>query len=137
MSGNTQKHLAREEWIGIEQQELYRYYSTQRPVDIGTYPKDPDNPLTGFLNYDERKVTLEDLLNCLEDSDMAGPSEAQPVSGESALPAEEKPHAGPPLSVQVQAQTADGGKQEPPPTKATRPTNRKKPLHKKRLAMAR
>ena len=38
----------------MEQQELYRYYSTQRPVDIGTYPKDPDNPLTGFLNYDER-----------------------------------------------------------------------------------
>ena len=37
----------------MEQQELYRYYSTQRPVDIGTYPKDPDNPLTGFLNYDE------------------------------------------------------------------------------------
>ncbi len=83
------------------------------------------------------KVTLEDLLNCLEDSDMAGPSEAQPVSGESALPAEEKPHAGPPLSVQVQAQTADGGKQEPPPAKATRPTDRKKTLHKKRLAMAR
>ncbi len=23
-------------------------------MDIGTYPKDPDNPLTGFLNYDER-----------------------------------------------------------------------------------
>ncbi|MCB5377663.1 hypothetical protein LIP85_18095, partial [Flavonifractor plautii] len=23
----------------MEQQELYRYYSTQRPVDIGTYPK--------------------------------------------------------------------------------------------------
>ena len=38
----------------MEQQELYRYYSTQRPVDIGTYPKDPDNPLVGFLNYDER-----------------------------------------------------------------------------------
>ena len=22
---------------------VYRYYSTQRPVDIGTYPKPPDN----------------------------------------------------------------------------------------------
>ena len=83
------------------------------------------------------KVTLEDLLNCLEDGDMAGPSEAQPVSGEPAPPAEEKPQAGPPLPVQVQAQTADGGKQEPPPAKATRPAVRKKPLHKKRLAMAR
>ena len=35
-------------------QEVYRYYSTQRPVDIGTYPKEPDNPMVGFLNYDER-----------------------------------------------------------------------------------
>ena len=83
------------------------------------------------------KVTLEDLLNCLEDGDMAGPSEAQPVSGEPAPPAEEKPQAGPPLPVQVQAQTADRGKQEPPPAKAARPAARKKPLHKKRLAMAR
>ena len=23
-------------------------------MDIGTYPKDPDNPLAGFLNYDDR-----------------------------------------------------------------------------------
>ena len=38
----------------MEQQELYRYYSTQRPVDIGTYPKEADNPLVGFLNYDDR-----------------------------------------------------------------------------------
>lgn len=38
----------------LEPEGVYRYYSTQRPVDIGTYPKDPDNPLTGFLNYDER-----------------------------------------------------------------------------------
>ena len=38
----------------MEQQELYRYYSTPRPVDIGTYPKEPDNPLVGFLNYDDR-----------------------------------------------------------------------------------
>lgn len=35
-------------------QEVYRYYSTQRPVDIGTYPKEPENPMVGFLNYDER-----------------------------------------------------------------------------------
>ena len=85
----------------------------------------------------KEKVTLEDLLNCLEDGDMAVPSEAQPVSGEPAPPAEEKPQAGPPLPVQVQAQTADRGKQEPPPAKAARPAARKKPLHKKRLAMAR
>lgn len=34
--------------------ELYKYYSTQRPVDIGTYPKSPENPLIGLTNYDSR-----------------------------------------------------------------------------------
>ena len=32
----------------MKQQELYRYYSTQRPVDLGTYPKEPDNPPGGL-----------------------------------------------------------------------------------------
>lgn len=34
--------------------ELYQYFSTQRPVDIGTYPKSRENPLIDFTNYDER-----------------------------------------------------------------------------------
>ena len=29
---------------GHEQAEYYRYYSTQRPVDLGTFPKPPGNP---------------------------------------------------------------------------------------------
>ena len=37
----------------MEQQELYRYYSTQRPVDIGTYPKPPDNQPLSIVNYDD------------------------------------------------------------------------------------
>lgn len=32
----------------------YRYYSTQRPVDIGTFPKPPDNKPIEIFNYDER-----------------------------------------------------------------------------------
>lgn len=35
--------------------ELYQYYSTQRPVDIGTFPKSINNPLLGFTNYDQRQ----------------------------------------------------------------------------------
>ena len=34
--------------------EHYRYYSTQRPVDIGTYPKPPGNSPVEIFNYDER-----------------------------------------------------------------------------------
>ena len=32
---------------------VYRYYSTQRPVDIGTYPKLPDNQPLFIVNYDD------------------------------------------------------------------------------------
>ena len=32
---------------------VYRYYSTQRPVDIGTYPKLPDNQPLSIVNYDD------------------------------------------------------------------------------------
>ena len=32
----------------------FRYYSTQRPVDIGTFPKPPDNPVVEIVNYDRR-----------------------------------------------------------------------------------
>ncbi len=33
---------------------LYKYYSTQRPVDIGTFPKPPHNPPDEIVNYDQR-----------------------------------------------------------------------------------
>lgn len=96
--------------------QLLQGYSLARPV-----PK-------------RERVTLEDLLDCLEDGDMAGSSEVQPVSDEPTSPAKEKTPAGPPLPVQVQAQPAAP---KPPPAKAACPAARKKPLHKKRLAMAR
>ena len=43
--------------MGIRQTEapgLYKYYSTQRPVDIGTFPKPPYNKPDEIFNYDQR-----------------------------------------------------------------------------------
>ena len=47
--------------FGVEEREPdsrrqghYRYYSTQRPVDIGTYPKPPGNSPIEIFNYDGR-----------------------------------------------------------------------------------
>lgn len=37
----------------MAKKEEYKYYSTHRPVDIGTYPKSRENPLISFSNYDE------------------------------------------------------------------------------------
>ena len=43
--------------VGIRQTEapgLYKYYSTQRPVDIRTFPKPPHNAPDEIVNYDRR-----------------------------------------------------------------------------------
>ena len=43
--------------VGIRQTQapgLYKYYSTQRPVDIGTFPKPPYNKPDEIFNYDQR-----------------------------------------------------------------------------------
>ena len=43
--------------VGIRQTEapgLYKYYSTQRPVDIGTFPKPPYNKPDEIFKYDQR-----------------------------------------------------------------------------------
>ena len=41
---------------GREQTEYYRYYSTQRPVDLGTFPKPPGNAPVEIINFDERRM---------------------------------------------------------------------------------
>lgn len=38
----------------IEAPGLYKYYSTQRLVDIGTFPKPPHNAPDEIVNYDQR-----------------------------------------------------------------------------------
>lgn len=42
----------------IPAMEQYNYFSTQRPVDIGTFPKTANGPLS-FVNFDER-LPVED-----------------------------------------------------------------------------
>jgi hypothetical protein len=42
------------EIVQIEAPGLYKYYSTQRPVDIGTFPKPPHNAPDEIVNYDQR-----------------------------------------------------------------------------------
>lgn len=39
---------------GVSEKSAYRYYSTQRPVDIGTFPKTENGPLR-LVNFDKRE----------------------------------------------------------------------------------
>ena len=41
---------------GREPAAYYRYYSTQRPVDLGTFPKPPGNAPVEIINFDERRM---------------------------------------------------------------------------------
>ena len=38
----------------MEKAQEYKYYSTQRPVDIGTFPKPAGNAPDEIVNYDKR-----------------------------------------------------------------------------------
>lgn len=38
------------------------YYSTQRPIDIGTYPKPSDNEILEIKNFDEKKEIKEENI---------------------------------------------------------------------------
>ena len=44
---------------GLQENGRYRYYSTQRPVDIGTFPKPAGNAPVEIYNYDGR-IPVED-----------------------------------------------------------------------------
>ena len=39
--------------VSVVHPGLYKYYSTQRPVDIGTFPKPPHNAPDEIVNYDQ------------------------------------------------------------------------------------
>ena len=39
---------------GVSEKSAYKYYSTQRPVDIGTFPKTENGPLR-LINFDKRE----------------------------------------------------------------------------------
>ena len=48
------QRLYRVEIAQTEAPGLYKYYSTQRPVDIGTFPKPPHNAPDEIVNYNRR-----------------------------------------------------------------------------------
>lgn len=44
----------------LQENGQYRYYSTQRPVDLGTFPKPAGNPVMEIHNYDtDRRIPVE------------------------------------------------------------------------------
>lgn len=48
--------------FGVSEKSAYKYYSTQRPVDIGTFPKTDNGPLY-HVNFDKRENVEQGQFN--------------------------------------------------------------------------
>ena len=93
---------------------VYRYYSTQRPVDIGTYPKPPDNQPLSIVNYDDdrRRPVADGRLMAWGEL-----TYAKPLTEKQMGDYELKPAPGNPDRVRpsITARLKDGTRGQEPP----------------------
>ena len=93
---------------------VYRYYSTQRPVDIGTYPKPPDNQPLSIVNYDDdrRRPVADGRLMAWGEL-----TYAKPLTEKQMEDYELKPAPGNPDRVRpsITARLKDGTRGQEPP----------------------
>ena len=93
---------------------VYRYYSTQRPVDMGTYPKPPDNQPLSIVNYDDdrRRPVADGRLMAWGEL-----TYAKPLTEKQMEDYELKPAPGNPDRVRpsITARLKEGTKGQEPP----------------------
>ena len=93
---------------------VYRYYSTQRPVDIGTYPKSPDNPPLSIVNYDDdrRRPVANGRLMAWGELTYAKPLTEKQMEDYELKPAPGNPDRARPS---ITARLKDGARGQEPP----------------------
>lgn len=102
--------------------ELYKYYSTQRPVDLGTFPKSINNPPVCFANYDERRPVENGSFRAWGELLYLDPLTGKDISNYELRPAPDNPDwAKPSIAAQL-AESADRAAKE----NAARPAPEKK-----------
>ena len=93
--------------VGVKQTEapgLYKYYSTQRPVDIGTFPKPPRNAPDEIVNYDQRVPVENGSFLAWGHLTYTRPLTKRQASDYELRPAPDNP--GRPRSIREQMKTA-------------------------------
>lgn len=73
------------------EQDIYLYYSTQRPVSIGTYPKPPDNQPTEINNFDARMPVEDGAFRAWGTITYAGPLSETDIKNYELRPSRENP----------------------------------------------
>ena len=118
----------------------YKYYSTQRPVDIGTYPKPPDNLPVKISNYDERIWVEHESLRAWGELIYEKPLTVSQIHDYELKPSRDNPDQ----SINVEQKAAKATEETPKATsekkstrRPARPAPKKKPPEKKRSAPAR
>ena len=93
--------------VGVKQTEapgLYKYYSTQRPVDIGTFPKPSRNAPDEIVNYDQRVPVENGAFMAWGDLTYTRPLTKRQTSDYELRPAPDNPDR--PRSIREQMKTA-------------------------------
>lgn len=80
----------------------YKYYSTQRPIDIGTYPKLPHDPEVGMTFFSERMPVENDTVLAWGILAYNQPLTPQQISDYELRPARDNPDIRERMSVQAQ-----------------------------------
>ena len=88
----------------VEAPGLYKYYSTQRPVDIGTFPKPPRNAPDEIVNYDQRVPVENGSFLAWGHLTYTRPLTKRQVSDYELRPAPDNPDR--PRSIREQMKTA-------------------------------
>ena len=108
--------------VGIVQTEapsLYKYYSTQRPVDIGTFPKPPHNAPDEIVNYDQRIPVEGGAFLAWGHLTYTKPLTPREASDYELRPAPDNPDRPRPIAQQMKeaARLADAGRDKQTPKK--------------------
>ena len=103
---------------------VYRYYSTQRPVDIGTYLKSPDNPPLSIVNYDDdrRRPVANGRLMAWGELTYAKPLTEKQMEDYELKPAPANPDR---VRPSITARLKDGARGQEPPKEPSQKRNHK------------
>ena len=126
---------------GLQENGMYRYYSTQRPVSIGTYPKDTGEPET-IVNFDQREMVDGGKAQAWGYLEYKEPLTAKQIASYELRPAEsqqEKPAEKTEENEKKAAEKAAEQKKEPKAKAPAKPRKKKSvlaDLHAKQAMIA-
>ena len=81
----------------------YKYYSTQRPIDIGTYPKLPEAPEVELVFYDQRRPVEHGTVLAWGELIYDAPLSLEQAADYELWPSRDNPDIRERMGVQAQA----------------------------------